>query len=298
MENNVLYKNLLDHVYEGIYFVDVERKISFWNQGAERITGFSASEVVGRHCYDNILNHVDESGNKLCIGGCPLHATIEDGINRDSRVYLHHKLGHRVTVKVKTTPLIENGVTIGAVELFVDEAGEFADLFELGELREIAYRDQLTGLPNRRFLDQHVLTQLDMAHKLDLTFGLAMLDIDFFKKVNDTYGHLIGDETLKMLAKTLTNALRGSDVLGRWGGEEFILVLPSLEREHLGLVCEKLRMLVENSVVDRSGFAFNITISIGATLMLPGDTMASLVERADGLLYESKRNGRNRVTIG
>jgi diguanylate cyclase (GGDEF)-like protein/PAS domain S-box-containing protein len=298
MENTVLYKNLLDHVYEGIYFVDVNRTITFWNQGAQRITGFSAEEVVGKHCFANILNHVDSDGNQLCINGCPLHATIVDGMNRETRVFLQHKSGHRVTVKVRTTPLIENGVTIGAVEIFVDEAGEFADLFELGELREIAYRDQLTGLPNRRFLDQHLLSQLDMARKLETTFSIAFVDIDFFKRVNDTYGHLVGDETLKMLSKTLTSGLRTSDILGRWGGEEFVFILPCNNAKDLTTICEKLRMLVENSTVERTGSNFKITISIGATIMIPGDTMETMVHRADQLLYASKANGRNKVTVG
>lgn len=297
MENSLLYKSLLDHVYEGIYFVDVNRKISFWNQGAVRITGFCAEEIVGRHCYDNILNHVDDNGNKLCFGGCPLHATIEDGINRDARVYLHHKSGHRVTVKVRTIPLTDNGITIGAVELFVDEAGEFADSFELGELREIAYRDQLTGLPNRRFLNQQLMSQLDMAQKLETTFGIAFVDIDFFKNVNDTYGHLTGDETLKMLTKTLTSGLRSSDILGRWGGEEFILILPGVDSGNISFICEKLRMLVENSSLKRAEIDLKITISIGATLMVQGDTPETIVDRADRLLYASKEAGRNRVTI-
>lgn len=298
MEKAIVYENLLNYVYEGIYFVDNNRKITFWNQGAERITGYSAQEVIDRYCHDNILNHVDENGTKLCFGGCPLHATIQDGKNREANVYLQHKLGHRVTVKVRTTPLIENGITVGAVELFVDEADKFAELFELVELREIAFRDQLTGLPNRRFLDQHILYQLDMAHKLDMSVGIAFVDIDFFKKVNDTYGHLIGDETLKVLAKTLTKGLRSSDVVGRWGGEEFILILPDSDSENLELICEKLRMLVENSSIDRSETDLKITISIGATIMQSKDTPESIIGRADRLLYASKENGRNRVTVG
>jgi len=298
MENQIAYENLLNYVYEGIYFVDKNRKITFWNKGAERITGYSANEVIDKYCYDNILNHVDEKGNKLCFGGCPLHATINDGNNREANVYLQHKLGHRVTVKVKTTPLIENGITIGAVELFVDEADKFAERFELVKLREIAYRDKLTGLPNRCFLDQHLLYQMDMGYKLDMPIAVVFVDIDFFKRVNDTYGHLIGDETLKVLAKTLTKGLRSSDVVGRWGGEEFLLILPDLDSKNLKLICEKLRMLVENSSIDRSKTDLKITISIGATIMQQGDTPESIIERADRLLYASKENGRNRVTIG
>ncbi|MDF1617940.1 sensor domain-containing diguanylate cyclase [Petrocella sp. FN5] len=297
MDKRILYENLLNYVYEGMYFVDVDRKITFWNQGAERITGYKAEEVVGSYCYDNILNHVDEKGNKLCFGGCPLHATIKDGKNRDAHVYLQHKSGSRINVKVRTTPIIENGKNIGAVELFIEEVDKFAEFFELVELREIAYRDQLTGLPNRRFLDENLMYQMEMARKLDVSVGIAFIDIDFFKKVNDTYGHLMGDETLKVLAKTLTKGLRTSDIVGRWGGEEFILILPNSDSISLEVLCEKLRMLVENSSVDRSNTDLKITISIGATIMRKSDTLESIINRADCLLYESKENGRNRVTI-
>lgn len=78
MKPQDIYREMLDNLYEGVYFVDTQRRISFWNRGAERITGFSAPEVIGKYCYDNILNHVDSNGNQLCLHGCPLHQTLED----------------------------------------------------------------------------------------------------------------------------------------------------------------------------------------------------------------------------
>ena len=91
-----IYKDIFNAMSDGIYFIDVNRIITFWNKGAEIITGYSSSDVVGTHCYDNILVHVDDEGRQLCKDGCPLFDTIQDGQTRNLNVYLHHKEGHRV----------------------------------------------------------------------------------------------------------------------------------------------------------------------------------------------------------
>jgi PAS domain S-box-containing protein len=98
MKGEDLYAVILGNIHEGVYFVDSERKITFWNKGAERITGYTEGEVVGHFCYDNILKHVNDEGLHLCLGGCPLHQTLSDGQGREALVYLHHKEGYRVPV--------------------------------------------------------------------------------------------------------------------------------------------------------------------------------------------------------
>jgi len=124
MENNILaYLEILNNLYEGVYIVDKDRRITFWNKSAEDITGFSADEMQGRSCFNNLLNHVDAEGNSLCLGGCPLHKTILDGMDREAVVYLHHKNGHRVPVVVRTVPLVIEGEIAGAIEIFSNNVG-------------------------------------------------------------------------------------------------------------------------------------------------------------------------------
>jgi two-component system cell cycle response regulator len=121
MEMKIDYKDLVDNMCDGLYLVDRDIKISFWNNAAERITGFMAQEVIGSHCFDNILIHVDDKGHKLCQGGCPLATTMEDGGPREAEVYLHHKDGHRVPVSVRSTPWRNaTGEVIGGIEIFTD----------------------------------------------------------------------------------------------------------------------------------------------------------------------------------
>ncbi len=100
--------DILENLYEGVYFVDKERTITSWNNGATQLTGFSQDEVVHKKCFSNILNHVDVNGIALCFDGCPLHATIQDGVPREANVFLQHKNGHRVPVMVKALPIYNN----------------------------------------------------------------------------------------------------------------------------------------------------------------------------------------------
>jgi len=295
MERDI-YQKILFSIDEGIYFVNTERKILFWNKGAEKITGYSAKEVVGSNCYDNILNHIDDEGNHLCFNGCPLHATIADGESRNINVYLHHKKGHRVPVSVRSVQISENNKVIGAVELFSDNSEYHEITKNLEALTTIALHDQLTELPNRRYLESFTNSRLNDLRLLKINFGVIFIDIDNFKNVNDTYGHQIGDEVLKMVSKSLQSVLRKTDIIARNGGEEFVAVLPIDSIDSLRRIAEKLRILVQNSVIRSESYDIQVTISLGATMALEDDSFISLVNRSDNLMYKSKVQGRNQTT--
>ena len=116
------YESLIDTLQEGVYVVDVERRILSWNRGAEELTGYAATEVIGSKCSDNILRHVTADGCELCMHGCPLQATIEDGTPRRAEVYFHHKTGHRVPSVVQALPCYAtDGSLIGGIQVFGQE---------------------------------------------------------------------------------------------------------------------------------------------------------------------------------
>jgi len=290
-------EDLLNDLFEGVYFVDNDRGITFWNKAAERITGFSTHEMLGRFCYDNILNHVDDSGKRLCFDGCPLHETLKDGKLRSAQVYLHHKNGQRVRVDVKIRPLYVNEDIVGAAEVF--SSAELSDLSEAGlkAMERLALYDQLTQLPNRRYIDTFLDNQMRDFQTLGIPFGLLMLDLDFFKKVNDTYGHDVGDLVLRMVAGTVQSAIRKNDFVGRWGGEEFVAILRGVTQQELQMVAEKICKIVAQAGLTHNDESIQVTISIGATMMLPQDNINTLIQRADHALYTSKHEGRNRVTV-
>ncbi|MDQ7043015.1 MAG: diguanylate cyclase [Sulfurimonas sp.] len=154
--------------------------------------------------------------------------------------------------------------------------------------------DSLTNIYNREKLNELFLHQIYKSQTTQNTFAFVMIDIDFFKKVNDTYGHLAGDTVLIHLTKLIQKHIRGSDIFARWGGEEFALILPSVNKEKAEAIINNLRIKIETDIFPE---VRNITCSFGITNYTLGDTPNSMTQRADGALYEAKKSGRNKVCI-
>lgn len=289
----------MSNLYEGVYIVDKKRKIVFWNSGSEKITGYSAEEVVNTYCFHNILQHVDESGKKLCFDGCPLLDTLETGKINENFVYLQHKLGHRVPVSVKTIPLFDEfGNITAAVEVFTDSTYQKNSYDETHELKKLLELDPLTGIYNRRYLDFQLLNLVSEHNEFKIEFGILFFDIDFFKNVNDQFGHNVGDKVLITVANTIKASLRPEDYVGRWGGEEFVAVIKNVNANTLFSIAERIRMLVSNSNFHFNDQNISVTISIGGTLYQERETYEDTIARADKLMYHSKQNGRNKTSIG
>lgn len=292
------YKNLLDSLYDGVYFVDRDRRITYWNKGAERISGYESSAVIGMRCSDNLLVHINDEGVALCKTVCPLAQTLSDGRVREAEVYLKHKDGHRVPVFIRVSPLRDsNGHIVGAVESFRDNSSEAALLQKVEDLQKMALLDPLTGLANRRYIDMTLSSRLDEMKRYDWPCAVLFIDIDNFKVINDAYGHSTGDKILKMVARTLASNLRSFDMLGRYGGEEFIAIITNVNAEQLYIFADRLRLLVEQSSLSAGVGRVGATISIGATLAQTTDTVETVLKRADQLMYQSKTAGRNRVSM-
>lgn len=293
------YQRIIENLNDGLYFVDNNRIITYWNKAAERITGFSAKEVIGTSCGDNILTHVDEQGHLLCTGMCPLANTLADEKVREAQVWLHHKKGHRVPVLVRVSPITDQyGKVIGGIELFTDISDFAANAVRVKELEKLAYLDHLTGLANRSYIERELAARFGEKERYNLPFGILFMDIDHFKLFNDQFGHDAGDDVLKFLAGTFTANTRPFDIYGRWGGEEFIGIIRNVDAGALEKMGNRLRTLVESAYLVRGTEKHHVTISIGAAVANADDTMDNLIKRADILLYKSKEAGRNRLTIG
>lgn len=293
------YERIVENLHDGLYFVDRDRVITYWNKAAEQISGFTANEVVGKSCSDNILTHVDSDGNNLCTGMCPLAATIADGKPREAEVYMHHKDGHRIPVSVRVSALTDrDGYIIGGVELFTDISNQAANDLRVKELEKLALLDNLTQLANRNYIEREIQSRFEEKKRFNVPFGILFIDIDHFKKYNDIYGHPAGDEVLNFVANTFVANTRPFDIYGRWGGEEFIGIIRNINGKDLELLGNRLRSLTENSYIIHENEKLYVTISIGATLANENDTIHTLIKRADTLMYKSKAAGRNCLTIG
>jgi len=285
----------LRHLFEGAYVVDAQRRILAWNPAAERISGYSRGEVVNSFCWNDILRHMDEDGRLLCRQGCPLHLTLSDGGEREARVYLHHKEGHRMPVLVRVFPLRDGAGRInGAVELFRAEEDVARMEERIRELEALSLLDELTRLPNRRYLENLMRERLDMLVRYGSGFHLLFMDLDRFKSINDQFGHGAGDRLLQSVAGTFRHNLRRSDQVGRWGGDEFLGILSDAEESSVPVVAAKLLRLVAATATNHDGRDLRTTISIGMTRARPEDTPDSLLERADAQLLRCKKTGRNR----
>ena len=151
LKQEQLYLNIINNINDGVYYVDNNRTILFWNKAAEEITGYTADEIIGKKCQDTKLNHIDKEGHPLCLLSCPLYKTIIDGVCRQDNVFVRHKNGYRIPVTVNILPVIKDGETTGAIEVFTKSSPRVYDDNLVENLTNAAMHDAITGLPNRLY---------------------------------------------------------------------------------------------------------------------------------------------------
>ena len=167
------------------------------------------------------------------------------------------------------------------------------------QMEALAMHDSLTGLLNRRAIEEYAEAEFSMAGRKERALSVILLDIDHFKNVNDRFGHKFGDHTLQQVAKILTEDLRNYDRIGRWGGEEFILILPDTQLVDAATVAERVRIqMAELQISLENGETFSVNISLGAACTTGKfSSLTKLIDAADQALYQAKQTGRNRVCI-
>ncbi|MDP2806845.1 MAG: PAS domain S-box protein, partial [bacterium] len=182
-----IYKAILDQTYDGVYFVDNDRRIIYWNKGAENISGYQPKEVISFRCSDDLLCHIDAEGRSMCGPLCPLSRAVNSGQSTaQTRVFLKHKDGRRVPVDVVSSPISDpKGQRLGAVQIFRDASiyEEEAKASEL--LSKLAAIDPLTELLNRRKIEMELDLELKKSKRLGLPLSLIFCDLDYFKQIND-----------------------------------------------------------------------------------------------------------------
>jgi diguanylate cyclase (GGDEF)-like protein/PAS domain S-box-containing protein len=287
-DNKGFYRTILDHIPSGVYFVDQERTITFWNRGAALLSGYSAEEVVGKKCSE-FLNHIDEDGKVLCGDGCPLLATLSDGEPRQAEVYMLHKMGQRVPVLVQAMPMNESDLSVGAVEIFHDISPLRLAEARIQKLTDEAYQDALTGVYNRRGIEQISSHWFSDYLQTGYPFGVVFLDVDDFKQINDTYGHLVGDQILSLITDRLKQNLRQFDMVGRWGGDEFLILLREVSGETITKVVRKIEVFLNEEQYITEGGHLPITCSLGGGVIEQNESLINFLHRADKAMYAEKK---------
>jgi len=295
-----LFKALLDHISDGVYVSGHDRRVLYCNKAATELTGYEAEEIVGKSCYGNGHCPMGHNGRSVCEQGCLLSESLKDGAGRRTKAFMIHKQGRRIPVSVSVQPIAAaDGSIIGVVQIFKDQSQRETARRKVEAMERLAFIDPLTHMPNRRSLEMSLQAALLEYKVTKIPFGALLIDLDKLKNINDTFGHANGDFALNQVAKILSGTIRPTDTVGRWGGDEFIAILP-------GVSAGVLRQLAErcgNNVARDSFFSVNdqlvsLSVSVGGTLARAHDTAATLIARIDDLLYQSKAAGRNRFTIG
>lgn len=293
------WKTILDNLYDGVCFVDREKRITYWNRGAERITGFTSADMTGTKCWEHVATYLEVAESPK-LGQIDLEDTalIPDGLYREEEVFLHHKEGHRIRAMTRVAPIrdLQNKV-VGGVVLFSDNRAMSEARLRIDELELMALLDPVTRLGNRRYAELQIQRSIDGLIRYGWSFGLLFIDVDNCQRINAQFGRGRGDQALRTVAKTMSGSVRSSDVLSRWGGDEFICILVNIRRRHLLGVARKLCRLVEKSTLNIGQDQMGLTVSIGATTAREDDTVTSLVARAEALAQKGKTGGGDQVVL-
>ncbi|SIO31041.1 sensor domain-containing diguanylate cyclase [Halodesulfovibrio marinisediminis] len=291
-------KNILAAITDGIYAVNKERKIFFWNNSAEKLTGYTSAEVLGARCADNLLCHVDAKGTELCSNGCPLEPAIEDGIYSELSGFFHHKSGYRAPVTIKVSPLRNDyGKIIGAVENFSLATTRSTLLIKPEKLDNSPLENKLAELNNEHFNKTSLLSIARRSSQYGFPYGILFADVDNFSYVSKIWNQSVGYDIIKMIGNSLNFGIRTFDTISHWGGERFLIVCPYCNHDELAYLGEKLRMLVENSWFEYEGNFIKVTASIGGAVANHEEEVFSVLQRAKKQMDLCKKNGKNLVRI-
>ena len=295
-------KKMNEHIHtmfnatsEGILSVNDEMKCTFMNTAAINMLGYTPYELYEKDIHDT-LHHSDINGNKIKRKDCAIYRSLtEDKSLYSDNEYFKTKSGNAFPVHFSSTPIYEDGEVKGAVVVFRNVAAEKA--IE-NKLNYLATHDSLTGLINRHEFEARLSQLIDESHIDKTRHALCYLDLDQFKIVNDTCGHVAGDELLRQIAMLLKSKIRLGDTLGRLGGDEFGLLFPHCNQDKALELSEELRKTIEDFRFTWEGKNFNIGVSIG---VVPIDSLTeslhSVLSAADAACYLAKDSGRNRIHV-
>jgi len=266
--------------YIDISETDLKGTITYVSSSFMRHCGYSKEELIGNN--HNILRHPQTPDETYSA----MWSSLSKGETWEGELRNRRKDGSDFWTQMIIAPKYDETLTHkGYISIR-------RDISDLKHIEELSITDYLTQIYNRKYFNEKLKESISLNHRYQTPFSLLMFDIDFFKKINDKYGHLAGDECLVRLCKVVNEHLRENDTLARWGGEEFMILLAHTKKDEAVNIAQKLRALVERHIFDEIG---KVTISFGVSSFLREDTFDTVLERCDKALYKAKDEGRNKV---
>lgn len=290
---------ILNSIGEGVYGVLLDGSCFFVNPAALSILGYTYEEMVGMNTHQ-LIHHHHPDGTLFPSDECIIHRAYEAGAQCAQRDWLFRKEGTIFPVEIIATPIYNGGIQYGTVIAFNDITRQYAMEQELIEanrrLRHQAITDPLTELYNRRFFEEQGKTVFESYRKGAKSLAVIAMDIDFFKQVNDSYGHEAGDQVLVEVSALIRKQLRSEDILARVGGEEFTLLLPDVSLSEALEVAERIRDHLHDTHITVGETNLCVRMSFGVAAQDERyQSFAELVSMADHYLYEAKNGGRDRI---
>ncbi|MBT1280241.1 PAS domain S-box protein [Thermoanaerobacter sp. CM-CNRG TB177] len=287
-ERNEILSTIMEYAGDAIIMIDDNGKVTFWNPAAERILGYSKEEIIGKDLH------------MFMIQDMRLYEAYREAFKRFRSTEKGSVVGKTVEMKTRHKNGYEIDVELSLSAVKIKDAwhaiGIIRDISERKRFEELLYRqsitDPLTNIYNRRFFMQMLEQEIERTKRNKKPFSLVMFDLDHFKNINDRFGHAAGDIVLRSVADTVKGRIRKTDYFARWGGEEFIILLPETSLNNAVELAEELREQI--STMELQGIG-DVTASFGVTEYSDTDTIDTVLIRVDNMLYEAKGEGRNCV---
>ncbi|MBI9106353.1 MAG: GGDEF domain-containing protein [Spirochaetales bacterium] len=297
-----MYEQVLDAINLGIVIIDANYKVKEWNRWMEIQSRIDKKDIIDT----NIFNHYPNLKSASFMRSCKSVLKFGNYVFFSQKLHkylfplmvtgVYSKSFDYMQQSCSMTPLRDNDGNVTNIVITVQNVTE--NVFLEKSLKAMVLEDGLTGIYNRRYLDKRLEEEFFRFKRTGRSLSLIMLDIDDFKKINDTYGHPFGDTVLKRIAETCMSVTRDSDVLARFGGEEFCLILPESERAGALAFGERLRKAIADLKIpfNKAGKDISLTASLGISVVdSQTESGAALLKEADAALYFSKKNGKNMV---
>ncbi len=287
---------IFDSIRDPFCIFDSEFRIIRANEAYGKLKNKAVSELIGRKCHE-----VLENSNQVCEG-CVVKKSLHSGDPCSKETQLMLQDGSTVWTETFTYPIIDEEEHATYVIEYTRDSTERKKSEEekrclIERLQYLSRTDSLTGLMNRRALTDSLLFEGDRAMRYRSELSVILCDIDNFKEINDTYGHDIGDRALQTVSATLKTLLRKTDIFGRYGGDEFLLILPETSVQGAENLADKLLAIVRETGLSAGDIEIRLSLSIGVAGLEAGDENVNLlIKRADSAMYASKQGGRNRVS--
>lgn len=311
------FRMLAENMADIVWRADEQMRFTYINAADQRVRGFARADVVGTYVKDNLTQSGQDILEDKLRRRRELEISTNSGVALKYELPMRHKSGGEVWIEMSSVPIYGSDGDIKGYQgvgrdvsarrqheaiLLQSQQQLETQLHEVAEeksaLQELATRDPLTGLYNRRFLDAALPREIARSERDAKQLAVIMMDLDHFKEVNDQYGHAAGDEVLRTLAELLKKGARESDLICRYGGEEFVAIMPSMSVDQALERVESWRKQLEDALIFCGDFKISVTLSAGIAVFPDhGNSPDPLIACADEMLYKSKREGRNRISV-